>query len=80
MHLDWILNPLAQYGMLAAGLIACLALFVAVKLELCAVCQTGAGIERCAGCPGPARWSRRWGTSARASPTWKNGLARLAPA
>ena len=24
MHMDWILNPLAQYGMLAAGLIACL--------------------------------------------------------
>ncbi len=34
MHLDWILNPLAQYGMLAAGLIACLALFLAVKLEI----------------------------------------------
>ena len=32
MHLDWILNPLAQYGMLAAGLIACLVLFAAVKI------------------------------------------------
>jgi|ERR1039458_8527246 hypothetical protein len=39
MHLDWILNPLAQYGMLAAGLIACLALFLAMKLEVCAVGQ-----------------------------------------
>ena len=39
MHLDWILNPLAQYGMLAAGLIACLALFLAVKREVCAVRQ-----------------------------------------
>jgi hypothetical protein len=37
MHLDWIMNPLAQYGMLAAGLIACLTLFVAVKLEMAAV-------------------------------------------
>jgi hypothetical protein len=34
MHLDWLLNPLAQYGMLGAGLIACLALFLAVKLEV----------------------------------------------
>jgi hypothetical protein len=39
MHMDWILNPLAQYGMLAAGLIACLALFAAVKLEVCVVRQ-----------------------------------------
>ena len=39
MHLNWILNPLAQYGMLAAGLIACLALFLAVKLEVGAVRQ-----------------------------------------
>jgi hypothetical protein len=37
MHLDWILNPLVLYGMLGAGLIACLTLFVAVKLELCVV-------------------------------------------
>jgi hypothetical protein len=40
MHLDWILNPLAQYGMLAAGLIACLVLFAAVKLEMCIELQT----------------------------------------
>jgi hypothetical protein len=40
MHWDWILNPLAQYGMLAAGLIACLALFAAVKLEMCVELQT----------------------------------------
>lgn len=40
MHLDWILNPLAQYGMLAAGLIACLALFAAAKLEMCIGLQT----------------------------------------
>jgi hypothetical protein len=39
MHLDWILNPLAQYGMLAAGLIACLVLFAAVKVEVCVVRQ-----------------------------------------
>jgi hypothetical protein len=39
MHLEWILNPLTQYGMLAAGLIACLALFLAVKLEVCAMRQ-----------------------------------------
>ena len=37
MHLDWIVNPLAQYGMLAAGLIACLTLFLAVKMEVCVV-------------------------------------------
>src|SRR5271157_4099454 len=40
MHLDWILNPLAQYGMLAAAMIACLALFAAVKLEMCIELQT----------------------------------------
>ena len=40
MHWDWILNPLAQYGMLAAGLLACLALFAAVKLEMCVELQT----------------------------------------
>jgi len=40
MHLEWILSPLAQYGMLAAGLIACLALFAAVKLEMCVELQT----------------------------------------
>ena len=34
MHLDWILNPLAQYGMLGAGLIACLVLFMTVKVEV----------------------------------------------
>ena len=39
MHLDWILNPLAQYGMLAAGLIACLVLFAAVKVEIAVVRQ-----------------------------------------
>jgi UDP-N-acetylmuramoylalanine-D-glutamate ligase len=39
MHLDWIMNPLAQYGVLAAGLIACLALFAAVKVEVCVVRQ-----------------------------------------
>jgi hypothetical protein len=39
MHMDWILNPLAQYGMLAAGLFACLALFVAMKREVNGVCQ-----------------------------------------
>jgi mannose/fructose-specific phosphotransferase system component IIA len=37
MHLNWILNPLAQHGMLAAGLIACLSLFLALKLEVRAV-------------------------------------------
>jgi hypothetical protein len=40
MHLDWLLHPLAQYGMLAAGLIACLVLFAAVKLEMCVELQT----------------------------------------
>jgi len=39
MYLDWILNPLAQYGMLAAGLMACLTLFLAVKREMGAVRQ-----------------------------------------
>jgi uncharacterized protein involved in exopolysaccharide biosynthesis len=40
MHWDWILSPLAQYGMLAACLIAGLALFAAVKLEMCIGLQT----------------------------------------
>ena len=40
MYFDWILNPLAQYGMPAAGLIACLALFMAVKLEMRTKLQT----------------------------------------
>jgi hypothetical protein len=40
MHLNWILSPLAQYVMLAAGLIACLALFAAVKTEMCVELQT----------------------------------------
>jgi hypothetical protein len=31
---NWILSPLTQYGMLAAGLIACLDLFVSVKREI----------------------------------------------
>lgn len=39
MHLDWILNPLAQYGVLAAGLIACLVLFMTVKVEVGEVSQ-----------------------------------------
>ena len=39
MHLEWILNPLAQYGMLAAGLFACLSLFLAMKREVNGVCQ-----------------------------------------
>ena len=39
MHWDWILNPLAQYGMVAAGLIACLALFLTVKFELRAIAR-----------------------------------------
>ena len=40
MHLEWILNPLAQYGMLAAGLIACLVLFTTVKVEMCTELQS----------------------------------------
>ena len=39
MHLDWILNPLTQYGMLAAGWIACVVLFLAVKVEVSEVRQ-----------------------------------------
>ena len=39
MHLDWILNPLTQYGLLAAGWIACLVLFAAVKVEVAVVRQ-----------------------------------------
>jgi hypothetical protein len=34
MHLNWILNPLAQYALLGAGLIACLVLFMDMKLEV----------------------------------------------
>jgi hypothetical protein len=34
MHLDWILGPLAQYGIAAAGLISSLCLFFALKVEL----------------------------------------------
>jgi hypothetical protein len=40
MHMDWILNPLAQYGMLAAGLVACLVLFMAMKVEMCTELQS----------------------------------------
>ena len=34
MNLDWIFSPLAQLGALAAGLIACLTLFISTKCEL----------------------------------------------
>jgi hypothetical protein len=34
---DWILSPLTQYGMLGAGLIASLTLFITAKLEISAV-------------------------------------------
>jgi hypothetical protein len=37
MPIDLILNPLVQYGFLAFGLIACLALFLSVKLEVARV-------------------------------------------
>jgi hypothetical protein len=35
----WILNPLTIYGTVAAALMGCLALFFAVKAEICAVQQ-----------------------------------------
>jgi hypothetical protein len=37
MHWGWITSPLAVYGMLAAGLVASLMLFLTVKLEICGV-------------------------------------------
>jgi hypothetical protein len=37
VKLAWILSPLTLYGTLAAALVACLALFFAVKAEICAV-------------------------------------------
>jgi len=41
MRPDWILSPLAQYGMAAAGLIAGLFLFFALKVELSALKRSG---------------------------------------
>jgi len=78
MHLDWILNPLAQYAVLAAGLFACLALFLAVKREM-ARCADEHRNREIRWRPRSSRWSRRWRTSARASRTWKNGRARSTP-
>jgi hypothetical protein len=37
MQIEWLLSPLAQCIYLACGLIACLALFLSVKLEIAAV-------------------------------------------
>ena len=37
MQLEWMLTPIAQYACLALALIACLALFISVKLEIAAV-------------------------------------------
>lgn len=34
MYLDWILHPAAQCGLLAAGLLLCLFLFVSAKREI----------------------------------------------
>ena len=80
MHWDWILNPLAQYGMLAAGLIACLALFAAVKLEMCIGAADSEAMARCAGCGSPRDGVGAEADPARVSPTFKNGRARLPPA
>jgi hypothetical protein len=41
MRPDWILSPLAQYGMAAAGLIAGLFQFLALKVELSALKRSG---------------------------------------
>ena len=34
MQMDWILNPLALYGMLAAAMVACVAPFFVVRAEM----------------------------------------------
>jgi len=34
MHIDWIRNPILQYGITGAGLIGLLALWIAAKFEL----------------------------------------------
>jgi hypothetical protein len=37
MHIEWLLNPIAQYVALALTLMGCLALFISTKLEMRAV-------------------------------------------
>src|SRR6185503_15869149 len=34
MHLDWLLNPAAAYGVVAIGMVMCLVLFVSLKGDL----------------------------------------------
>jgi len=37
MHIDWVTNPLVQYGVMGGGMVACLSLFLTFKMEVAQV-------------------------------------------
>jgi len=48
MNLEWILNPLTVYGVVAVALLACLALSLGTKLELVRVKRAAAEAQKAA--------------------------------